>query len=50
MTPDMHNDPAVIFALAVLAWAAYAALAARAARRRKRDDAPRENTWRNRWH
>lgn len=50
MTPDMSNDPSVIFGLAVLAWLAWATVETRIARRRSRDDAPRENTWRNRWH
>jgi hypothetical protein len=58
MTPDMDNDPRVLIALALVAWAVAlwpmararvdtyfaARRAARAAR------APKTNRWRNRWH
>jgi hypothetical protein len=51
MNPEMHTDP---YALAILAAAVWALFLAdcwlRRPRKSQRPDAPKENTWRNRWH
>lgn len=51
MTPEMTNDPSVLLIAALIAWTVFGLDTwRRRPRKPQQPDAPKTNTWRNRWH
>jgi hypothetical protein len=51
MNPEMHTDPHALLLLAAAVWALFLIDCwRRRPRKPQQPDAPKENTWRNRWH